>query len=120
METTRPLAVVTGASTGLGLETARALASAGAHVVLAVRSEAKGADAARTITETDVVNTVEVMAGLDANAAAAAVHRAGYLVPQQLGRWQKAERVPGHEKPVRVYVVRADILSGGGDDEAEW
>jgi putative DNA primase/helicase len=61
----------------------------------------------------------EVMAGLDASAAATAVHRAGYLVPQQLGRWQKVERVPGHGKPVRVYVVRADILSGGADDEAE-
>jgi NAD(P)-dependent dehydrogenase (short-subunit alcohol dehydrogenase family) len=36
------VAVVTGASTGLGLETARALAASGAHVVLAVRSEEKG------------------------------------------------------------------------------
>ena len=32
-------ALVTGASTGLGLETARALAAAGAHVVLAVRTD---------------------------------------------------------------------------------
>jgi NAD(P)-dependent dehydrogenase (short-subunit alcohol dehydrogenase family) len=36
------VAVVTGASTGLGLETSRALAAAGAHVVLAVRSDDKG------------------------------------------------------------------------------
>jgi len=35
-------AVVTGANTGLGLATARALAAAGAHVVLAVRDVAKG------------------------------------------------------------------------------
>jgi NAD(P)-dependent dehydrogenase (short-subunit alcohol dehydrogenase family) len=35
-------AIVTGASAGLGAETARALASAGAHVILAVRSVAKG------------------------------------------------------------------------------
>jgi NAD(P)-dependent dehydrogenase (short-subunit alcohol dehydrogenase family) len=35
------VAVVTGASTGLGLETARALASAGAHVVLAGRDAAR-------------------------------------------------------------------------------
>src|SRR5450755_223873 len=34
--------VVTGATSGLGLETTRALAAAGAHVVLAVRDSAKG------------------------------------------------------------------------------
>jgi len=39
-------AVVTGANSGLGLETARALAAAGAHVVLAVRDVARGEQAA--------------------------------------------------------------------------
>lgn len=43
------LAVVTGASTGLGLETSRALAAAGAHVVLAVRSSEKGLAAVERI-----------------------------------------------------------------------
>jgi NAD(P)-dependent dehydrogenase (short-subunit alcohol dehydrogenase family) len=38
-------AIVTGASGGIGLETARALAASGAHVVLAVRDPAKGAAA---------------------------------------------------------------------------
>lgn len=44
------VAVITGANTGLGYETARALAAHGAHVVLAVRSLDKGKDAAARIT----------------------------------------------------------------------
>ncbi len=36
-------AVITGANTGLGFETAKALAAKGAHVVLAVRNPDKGA-----------------------------------------------------------------------------
>jgi NAD(P)-dependent dehydrogenase (short-subunit alcohol dehydrogenase family) len=43
------VALVTGASTGLGLETARALAAAGASVTLAVRTEPRGDAAAATI-----------------------------------------------------------------------
>ncbi|MCU1398409.1 MAG: oxidoreductase, short-chain dehydrogenase/reductase family protein [Acidimicrobiales bacterium] len=42
-------AVVTGASTGLGWETSRALAAAGAHVLLAVRDTAKGESAVAEI-----------------------------------------------------------------------
>ena len=44
------VAVVTGANTGLGYETAAALADHGAHVVLAVRNLDKGKDAAARIT----------------------------------------------------------------------
>ena len=40
-------AVITGANTGLGYETAAALAAKGADVVLAVRNLDKGKDAAR-------------------------------------------------------------------------
>jgi NAD(P)-dependent dehydrogenase (short-subunit alcohol dehydrogenase family) len=43
------VAVITGANTGLGYETAAALAAKGAHVVLAVRNLEKGKDAAALI-----------------------------------------------------------------------
>ena len=43
------VAVITGANTGLGYETAAALAAKGAHVVLAVRNLDKGKDAAALI-----------------------------------------------------------------------
>jgi NAD(P)-dependent dehydrogenase (short-subunit alcohol dehydrogenase family) len=46
------VAVITGANTGLGYETALALADRGAHVVLAVRNLDKGKDAAARITAT--------------------------------------------------------------------
>lgn len=44
------VAIITGANTGLGLETAKALAAHGAHVVLAVRNTEKGKAAADAIT----------------------------------------------------------------------
>jgi NAD(P)-dependent dehydrogenase (short-subunit alcohol dehydrogenase family) len=44
-------AVVTGAASGIGVETARALASAGAAVTLAVRNTSAGASVAESLTE---------------------------------------------------------------------
>jgi NAD(P)-dependent dehydrogenase (short-subunit alcohol dehydrogenase family) len=45
----RRVAVITGANTGLGYQTALALAEHGAHVVLAVRNLDKGKDAVARI-----------------------------------------------------------------------
>ncbi len=52
--------MVTGASSGLGLETARVLAAQGAEVVLAVRNPAKGEDAARAMTGKVEVRRLDV------------------------------------------------------------
>ena len=56
--------IITGANTGLGLETAKALADKGAHVVLAVRNLEKGKEAAAQIT-TNNPNSVVVLQHLD-------------------------------------------------------
>ena len=64
-------AVITGANTGLGLETARALAEKGAHVVLAVRNTDKGKQAATqiggdvTVQELDLTSLASIRAASD-------------------------------------------------------
>jgi NAD(P)-dependent dehydrogenase (short-subunit alcohol dehydrogenase family) len=76
------VAIVTGASTGIGLETARALADAGAHVVLAARDVAKTDAAAETIRESVPDAVVEVglldLTSLDSVRAFAAGFLAGH------------------------------------------
>jgi NAD(P)-dependent dehydrogenase (short-subunit alcohol dehydrogenase family) len=59
---TGTLAVVTGANSGIGLETARELAGAGAEVVLAVRNASKGAAAVADICSTEPNANVRVAA----------------------------------------------------------
>lgn len=54
------VAIITGANTGLGLETARALAAAGAQVVLAVRDLDKGAAAVEEIGKTAQIGRAHV------------------------------------------------------------
>ena len=54
-------AVVTGGNGGLGLETVRALAEAGAHVVIAARNQAKAADAEADIRITAPDASLEIV-----------------------------------------------------------
>ncbi|GIE28578.1 short-chain dehydrogenase [Actinoplanes italicus] len=69
------VAVVTGANTGLGFETARALAEHGASVVLAVRDVEKGKQAADRITGDVTVQELD-LTSLDSIRTAAATLRA--------------------------------------------
>lgn len=67
------VAVVTGANTGLGRETAAALAERGASVVLAVRDAAKGARAASAMTGDVTVQELDLTSLASVRAAAAAL-----------------------------------------------
>ncbi|WP_406023445.1 SDR family NAD(P)-dependent oxidoreductase [Nocardioides sp. NBC_00850] len=71
------VAIVTGANTGLGYETARMLAEHGAHVVLAVRDVEKGKQAAARI-DGDVSVQVLDLTSLDSIRSAAADLRAAH------------------------------------------
>ena len=52
--------IVTGASSGIGLESARAFAAKGAHVVFAVRDEMKGRVAAATVSGSTEVRPLDL------------------------------------------------------------
>jgi len=71
------VAVVTGANTGLGYETARALAERGASVVLAVRDVAKGQRAAARLTGDVSVQALD-LTSLDSVQTAAAALRSRF------------------------------------------
>ncbi|MFD6682496.1 SDR family NAD(P)-dependent oxidoreductase [Micromonospora parva] len=68
------VAVVTGANTGLGFETARLLAERGASVVLAVRDTAKGERAAARINGDVAVRELDLTSLESVRAAAAGLH----------------------------------------------
>jgi putative DNA primase/helicase len=63
--------------------------------------------------------TAEVFEGANATAGARALQRAGFLVTREIGRAQRKERVPGFEKPVWFYAVRAAIMEADGELKPE-
>src|ERR687897_91464 len=73
------IAVVTGANGGLGLETTRALAAAGAHVVMAARNQDKAAEAVADIRRGAPDASLEVVP-LDLGSQASAREAAGHIL----------------------------------------
>lgn len=59
----------------------------------------------------------EICGNLDPETVARTLLQAGYLMPGESGRLRKKVRLPGHDSPVRCYVVSAEILAGGEEDE---
>jgi len=90
------LAVVTGANGGLGLETARALAGAGAHVVMAARDQEKASAAEKSILATHPGGSLEVVA-LDLGSLAAVR--------------EAADRVLGAHDRIDVLVNNAGVMA---------
>ena len=89
-------AIVTGASSGIGIETARALASAGASVTLAVRDRAKGEAVAADIRAT--TGNERVLVGELDLASIASVRRFANAIHQQ-------------QRPLHVLVNNAGIMA---------
>jgi NAD(P)-dependent dehydrogenase (short-subunit alcohol dehydrogenase family) len=77
-------AIVTGSSSGIGIETARALASAGADITLAVRDTEAGAKTAADITATTNNAAVDVMELDLADPRSVAAFVAGWNEPLDL------------------------------------
>jgi NAD(P)-dependent dehydrogenase (short-subunit alcohol dehydrogenase family) len=75
------VAVVTGANGGLGLETARALAAAGAHVVMASRNQAKATEAEASIRTGSPNASLEVVE-LDLGSLASVREAAGKILAE--------------------------------------
>lgn len=101
------VAVVTGASAGIGFATARALAERGCHVVLAVRDLARGADAAARIGGSTAVVRLDLAALESVRAAAAELtgtHPRIDLLINNAGAWSatRAETRDGFELQLGV------------------
>jgi len=101
------VALVTGASSGLGAETARALAARGARVVMTARDGAKAeriAESIRSATGSRAIEVAELHLEQPASVRAFALHPGGivtelgrHLGPEDLAviRARAAERAPG-------------------------
>lgn len=88
-------ALVTGASSGVGREIARALAAGGAHVLLPVRDRARGEAAGRSIRESVPDASIEICA----------LDLAGLATVRALGERLRAESVP-----IELFVMNAGII----------
>lgn len=104
--------IITGANSGLGLETARELARVGAHIVMAVRNTDKGKAAQATITgstevrQVDVANLASVRAFADTvEAADILVNNAGIMMVPQ------AKTVDGFESQIGTNHLGAFALT---------
>jgi NAD(P)-dependent dehydrogenase (short-subunit alcohol dehydrogenase family) len=95
------LAVVTGATGGLGYETALGLAQAGAEVVLAGRNEAKGAEATRRI----------LAAIQDANIRGANIRFEKVDLASLASVAAFAERLLAQARPIDVLVNNAGVMA---------
>lgn len=130
---TKRVFVVTGANSGLGLATTRALARRGGHVILAVRDEAKGQRAAQEITARQPGASLEVrrvdLADLDSVRAFAdqvrfdharldvLVNNAGLMAPpRSLNRQgQELQFAANHLGHFALTGLLLDLLSVGTD-----
>jgi NAD(P)-dependent dehydrogenase (short-subunit alcohol dehydrogenase family) len=90
------LAVVTGASDGLGLRLAHRLARAGAEVIMPVRNERKGADALAAITRAVPTATVSTRR-LDLSSLESVSHLAGELLSE--------------DRPIHILVNNAAVMT---------
>lgn len=104
--------IITGANSGLGLETARELARVGAHIVMAVRNTDKGKATQATITgstevrQVDVANLASVRAFADTvEAADILVNNAGIMMVPQ------AKTVDGFESQIGTNHLGAFALT---------
>jgi NAD(P)-dependent dehydrogenase (short-subunit alcohol dehydrogenase family) len=111
-------ALVTGASSGLGVATAEGLAALGAEVVLVVRDTDKGAKAVREIqgrlplARLDVqrcdladLDDVRRLVAADAGAVDVLVHNAGAMPPR------RTESPQGHEMTMALHVLSPVLMT---------